>query len=230
MKVYLQSLTDQDKAIKAINFSLALPEACVKVTGQEALFSETWTDFLQDLQYTEHLDLNYNNWHYTRRWQYGNADPGMPNTAPVLAPAQGSDPLMIMQIELEGNCADQVYLEQQAENPVNQMGDENVQPIAWTVIHPKTDLTLEEGLKLEIFPIPVEDQLNLHFEGLREQDYHFELFTIDGKKLTEKELQAQVSEDLKIDMSYLSPAVYLLSISKEDGGMVPVEQVKIIKK
>jgi hypothetical protein len=230
MQIYLQSLTDQDRPVKAINFSLAMPEGCVKIAGQTTILSDAWTDYLQEVQMTDQLDLNYNNWHYSHRWQYGNADPGLPGTTAIIAPAQGQNPLRIMQINLEGSCADKLYLEQQAENPVNQMGDENVLPIEWTVFHPKTDLSLQEGLRLEIFPNPVQDHLTLHFEGLRELDYRFELATMDGKMLHADELQAQVSDDLIINMSHLPAAVYILSISKIDGEIIPVEQVKIVKK
>lgn len=230
MQVYLQSLTDQDQAIKAINFSLALPENCVKITGQQSIFSDAWTDYLQEVQMIDQLDLSYNNWHYTHRWQYGAADPGMPTTTAVIAPAQGKDALMIMEIDLEGSCVDKLYLEQQAENAVNQMGDGNIFPIEWTVIHPKTDLAIQEGLSLEIYPNPVQDYLNLHFDGYRELKYQFELSTLDGKSLQRSELQPQISDDLRINMSNLPAAVYILSISKVDGDIIPIETVKIVKK
>lgn len=225
MQIFLQSLTDQDQSIRAINFSLALPAGCVKITGQEAIFSDAWTDYLQEVQMTEQLDLNYNNWHYSQRWQYGSADPGLPNTAPVIAPAQGNSPLLIMQISLEGSCADKLYLEQQQENPVNQMGDNDILPIKWTVIHPKTELSLENGLKLNIYPNPVKDFLNISVKGQIGGDYGVKLSSIDGKQIVEKVLNQVNQEAFSFDMSKLPSAVYILSIQQ---GFTD-EQVKTIK-
>lgn len=230
MQIYLQSMTEQPKAIRAVNFSIAIPEGCAKITGQEGIFTEAWTDFLQEVQMTDKLDLSYGNWNYSHRWQYGSADPGMPGTSAIMAPAQGEAALEIMKINLEGTCVDKLYLEQQSENKVNQIGNGDILPINWTVIHPKTDLELQEGLKLEIFPNPVQDDLKLSFNGVREFTYQFELSTLDGKMLGQYELEPQASEELQIPMSHLPSAVYVLSISTENGERIPVETLKIVKK
>jgi len=230
MQVYLQSLTDQDQTINAINFSLALPEACVKISGQEAIFSETWTDFLQEVQMKEGLDLNYNNWHYTQRWQYGSADPGLPTSTTVLAPAQEKEPLLIMKINLEGSCTDIVYLEQESENPVNQMGDENVLPIAWTVFHPKTELELSESLQLEVFPNPVEDALHVSFDGVMDADYQIQLSTIDGKMLDKRVMKMNEGSDCQFKVDHLPSAVYILSVSQTGYELTELSKVKILKK
>lgn len=230
MQVYLQSLTDQDQTINAINFSLALPEACVKITGQEAIFSETWTDFLQKVQMKEGLDLNYNNWHYTQRWQYGSADPGLPTSTTVLAPAQEKDPLLIMKINLEGSCTDMIYLEQEAENPVNQMGDENVLPIEWTVFHPKTELELSESLQMEVFPNPVADQLNVSFEGIMGVDYQVQLSTIDGKMLESRLLKMNEGGNCQFKVDHLPSAVYILSVTEMGYESTELRNIKILKK
>lgn len=230
MQLYLQSLTDQDQAVKAINFSLALPEGCAKITGQEGVFSKSWTDFLQEVQIKDGLDLNYNNWNYSQRWQYGSADPGMPNTVPIIAPAQDSEPLLIMTIKLEGGCTDKVYLEQQGENPVNQMGDDNILPISWTVFHPKTELDLSETLQLEVFPNPVADDLYIFFEGIREVDYQIELFSIDGKTLEKRVLSLGDAGNLEINVAHLPAAVYLLSISEVGNSSAELRNIRILKK
>ncbi len=230
MQLYLQSLTDEAKPIRAVNFSLALPAGCVQVSGQEAIFSEAWTDFLQEVQLTEGLDLNYNNWHYSQRWQYGNADPGLPNTTAILAPAQGESPLPFMLISLEGNCADKAYLEQQAENPINQMGDDQVLPIKWQVIHPKTELELAEGLRVDIFPNPVQDELHVKFVGERQSDYRFELLSMEGKRLMVREMGLDEVNEWSWQLTGLPAAVYVLSVSVLHGDGVQNQQLKIIKK
>ena len=228
--LYLQSMTEQDKAVRAINFSLALPEGCVDVTGQKAVFSDAWTDFLQEVDMTEGLDLSYANWHYSRRWQYGSADPGMPNTTAIMAPAQGKEPLFVMEISLEGSCTDQVYLEHQSENPINQMGGGDIRPINWTIVHPNTELELNEGLRLNIYPNPVQNDLHVKFEGQRDQAYHFELYSIDGKRLYSRIWSLDEGNAWALPMTELPAAVYHLSISSPDTeGTIPL-QVKILKK
>ncbi len=230
IQLYMQSLTAEDQPIRAINFSLAMPAGCATITGQAAVFSDSWTDFLQEVQLTEKLDLTYNNWHYSQRWQYGSADPGLPNTTPVIAPAKGEDRLPIMQIMVEGSCADKLYLEQHVENPLNQMGDGDVQPIDWTVVHPKTELELEEGLLMKVFPNPVVDKLLVKFEGARDQAYSFSLYTLDGKYLMGTQLGMNEAEEVQMDMTQLPAAMYLLQISSpETEGARPL-QLKIIKK
>jgi hypothetical protein len=227
-QVYLQSLTDQDQTIRAINLSLALPEGCARVVDQNTAFAEAWTEFLQEVKVNDEVDLSYNNWHYSHRWQYGNADPGMPNTAPVLAPAQGNPPLQIMQIKLEGTCTDKVYLEEQAENQVNQIGDEKISPIEWTVIHPRTELELAPGQRLEIFPNPVVNTLQVKTVGQHDFPYHVELFTVDGKSIFRSNLSD--TDALQIDMTTMPAAVYMLSITQLNKTEAVVVNTKILKK
>ena len=228
LQVYLQSLSDEARAIGALNFSLAMPAGCIRVTGQESMLSEAWTDFLQEVQLVEELDLNYGNWHYSQRWQYGSADPGMPATAAILAPAQGEAPLRVMEISLEGNCADKLYLETQEENNLNQMGDGGMQPIDWVVIHPKTELELAEGLKMNIFPNPVVKELSIEANGLRENAYQITLSSMEGRQIWTQEWPASGPSTWTTDLGELPAAVYLLSISSQ--GNTQQQSIRIIKK
>lgn len=230
MQLFLQSITDQDQPIRAINLSMALPTGCAKITGQKSIFSDAWTDFLQEVQVTDKLDLTYNNWSYSQRWQYGSADPGLPSTTPVIAPAQGKNPLMIMEISLAGNCIDKLYLEQQVENPVNQMGDENVLPINWTVIHTNTEMELGQGLIINVYPNPVVNTLHVSFDGERTDDYEFELFSIDGKRLMAGELNEPGNDELVFDLHHLPAAVYVFSVKKSGLDDEIVQKMKVIKK
>ncbi len=228
MQVYLHSLTDESQALKAINFSLALPAGCAEVTGQQSIFADSWTQHLEEIQVIVGLEMDYNNWHYSQRWQYGSADPGLPGTAAIIAPAQGEAPVWIMEISLKGSCLEKAYLEQQSENPINQMGDAQVQPMDWTVIHPQTELELEQGSSLEIFPNPVKDFLNLSFEGTAIETYQIQLVSSDGKVIQAKLFDPAQEANMKFDMRSLPAAMYLLSIQKE-GEAENVQWMKILK-
>lgn len=227
LTVYLQSMSDQAKPVSAVNFSLALPAGCVKVTEHQSVFAEAWTDYLEKAESISDLDVSYGAWHYSHRWQYGNADPGLPATGPLIAPAQQAAPLKVVELKLEGTCAQHVYIEQQSENALNQIADEQFTPIKWTVIHPKTNLSLEEGLSMDIYPNPVEDVLHLSFEGEREQAFDIQLLTIDGKTVMTRSFDEKAGEILRFDMTSLPSAMYMLRIS---GEHTDVKQLKVLKK
>ncbi len=229
MHVYLQSLTNQDQPIRAINLSLAIPESCVKITGQTAVFSDAWTDYLQEVQITDQLDLNYNNWHYDNRWQFGSADPGLPNTRAIIAPAQDKAALLIMQIRLKGNCTDKLYLENQTQNGLNQVGDAQMQAMEWIIIHPKASIELQNGVSLQAFPNPVNDVLNIHLDGHREHAYSLELFSLEGKMIMQEQMDIE-QQELKIKMDHLPNAVYVLSVRKKGEGESQFFKLKVIKK
>jgi len=227
MHLYLHSLTDQEQAIRAINFSLALPEGCASITGQQSIFSDAWTDYLQEVQLIDELDLNYNNWHYSSRYQFGAADPGLPGTTAIIAPAQGQAALPIMTISMEGSCVQQMYVEQQQENPINQMGDADVMPLGWAVIHPETELEIEAGLTMNIFPNPTPDRLHIELDGTRDQAIHFAITNIEGKQIASQQLEAQEEGKLSFDLSDLAAAMYMLQITQEGKQ---TQLVKVIKK
>ncbi len=227
LQVYMQSMSDQDVALGAINFSLALPAGCVQVMDQKSIFDDSWTSYLESVKSVPNLDLTYGNWHYSQRWQYGNADPGLPTTTEVVAPARQKEALKIMEISLKGSCADQLYLEQQAENGLNQMADAALKPITWTVAHPETELAIEGGLMMKVYPNPVGDLLNIHFEGERETALELELFSVEGKSMMRRRVDKYAGEEFTFNLADLPTGVYMLAVSAFDADF---HQLKIIKK
>lgn len=226
--LYMQSMTDQEVEVKAVNFSLALPEGCAHVTGQQAIFSDVWTDFLQSSSFTADLDLSYGNWNYGHRWQYGNADPGLPETTPLIVPAQSKERLYVMEIQLEGSCADRVYLEQQGENRLNQMGDLDVLPIDWTVVHPRTELEIAEGLSLTAFPNPTHHVVTVTWNGPRAVDYSYQLYNTLGQLTQEGTLLQSDPSDQVVDLSAYAQGTYYLKLTSQEAQQ-KVYQVKLIK-
>jgi len=209
MLIYLHSLSHKDQSIKAINFSVVLPTTCVKVIGQQSIFTEAWTDHLQEVQIINNLDLTYGDWHYSSRWQYGSADPGLPGTTAIIAPAQDKPSILMMTLDLEGTCTDKIYLEQQYENPVNQIGDANVKPLAWTVIAPKTKLELE-GLELDFYPNPTRDHLYVNVKGKRDHPLTFFLTNTEGRQLNHVVLKKNQESSFSLNLSKFSASMYLL--------------------
>jgi len=214
MHLYLQSLRDQERTVRAINFSLALPAGCVEITGQQSIFSEAWTEHLQEVQLIEGLELSYDDWQYSSRWQFGTADPGLPGTTPIIAPSQDEVALHIMKINLRGNCVDKLHFEQQQENPINQMGDSEVRPIHWTVIQPEIEVSVA-GLQLYVFPNPTPDKLYVEGEGSMESKVNLVLSTIDGKQIASQQLKPTQAARATFDLSQLAAGMYMIQITPE---------------
>jgi hypothetical protein len=228
--IYMQSMTDADQPIGAINFSLALPEGCVEVLDQQSIFSDAWTHYLENVKLIPQLDHSYGNWNYSHRWQYGNADPGLPTTLEVVAPARSKDMLKIMELSLKGTCADKVYLEQQHENSLNQMGDANLKSLSWTVVKAKTELEISENQWLKAYPNPVEDFLNVDLEGFEDQELWMELNSIDGKTLMVRTLDKYADKSLQLNVSHLPSGMYWLQLSPSAVESEMTMKIKVLKK
>jgi len=228
MHIYLLSLTENPQQIQAINFSLALPENCLKVESYNNLFVEAWTDYLQEVQIKNNLDLSYNNTFYQQRWQYGCADPGLPGTAEIIIPASDEAPLLAMTLSLKGSCLDEFYLETQEENPINQIGNISMEPVPWIVIYPSTDIEFNSRQEVKIFPNPVEDKLNINFNG-DFQEMQIGLTDQTGRIIRSKRINPFENPNNQFDLQELATGVYLLTITTLEDTR-NLAQVKVLKK
>jgi len=228
LQIYLQSLTEEAQLIRAINLSIALPEGCLEVASYSNVFTEAWTDYLQEVQTNKGVELMYQEKYYSQRWQYGCADPGLPSTSAIVVPAKGEAPLLGMTVTLSGSCLDHFYLEQQTENPLNQIGDTEVQPINWTIIQPETEISIGQEQSIHIYPNPVKDWLNLSFEGNFEEAFEVKLISQDGKTIWMKQLHPLEMPFNRFNLQDLPSAVYLLQIRSTQNSE-SVNLLKIIK-
>jgi hypothetical protein len=227
LRVYLQSTTEAAKTLRGINLSFAMPEGCVSLGEAQSLFRENWTEYLEENRQVADLDLSYGNWQYSQRWQYGNADPGLPATSPIQVPGSAEDRLLVLQVEVSGSCVEQLHLESQAENSLNQFGGANMQPIPWTVSHPRTEISLQEGLSLAVFPNPTHKLVKLQFDGLKDRDYNFQLSSTTGQILQQGVILSNEMNQ-EIDLGRYAQGVYYLSFSTPEGKS-PFEVIKLIK-
>jgi len=227
LKVYLQSDESAPQIVRGINLSFVLPEGCVTVTSFESLFTESWTEYLEDAQLFKGLALSYGSWEYSQRWQYGNADPGLPATTEIEVPGTNEERLQVLELTLEGSCAEQLYLETQAENRLNQMGDEVMTPISWVVQHPRSEISLGDELSLHVYPIPSRKYVNLKFEGTRLDNYQYQLSSANGQLLQQGEILRAEVQPIVLDLSIYSQGVYFLKL--KSAGFLKVETIKLIK-
>lgn len=227
MQLFLQSLDENPVDIHAVNFSISFPEGCVKILGQQGIFVDSWTDYLEEERLIEDLALTYGNWHHGFRWQYGVADPGLSETVGIIAPARHEEPLFIMEVLLEGTCPEQLYLEHQTENVMNQIGDSDMKPLDWIVVHPRKELSLSDELKVSIFPNPTSGPIGLEFIGFKDSDFEIKLYDMHGKLIEHKRLKESETY-ISFDLSNHADGMYFLDIRNPENGWL-VQSEKIVK-
>ena len=103
VRVYVQSTSEQPLDLRAVNFSFAFEGKCAALETFESIFDQSWTRHLVENQQYGELDLHYDQAWYSTRLQYGNADPGLPATAQLTAPAKGEAPLQVMELTFTGS-------------------------------------------------------------------------------------------------------------------------------
>ncbi|MFK7970214.1 MAG: hypothetical protein AB8F95_07595 [Bacteroidia bacterium] len=133
--VYMGSAQNTDVDIKAINFSVAFDSSCHTVSSYTCHFSESWTKFAERGRtlIIENDSTQYGNVPCNKRWIFGTAQ--FPRTPDIVLPAKGKEPLKVLTITFGQTCkTPMLYLEDEAEFRVNQMGDKNLRPAAWIIL------------------------------------------------------------------------------------------------
>lgn len=121
----LQSLADTTVPIRALNLSLVFDSTCSDYKGYSTLVEDQatyWGNFLSANRIDRPLLRTYQGTAYNVRFSYANADPNPNQPQPLILPPASDQPLIVFKIVFEGSCAPTLYLEDQTENPVNQIG------------------------------------------------------------------------------------------------------------
>ena len=79
------------------------------------------------------------------------------------------------------------------------------------------------NLECKAFPNPVTQNLTLELESPNIQDYHYQLYTIDGRLI---EIKTIVNTNTIISMSNLTDSIYLLKVLRNNQE---VKTFKIVK-
>jgi hypothetical protein len=110
LNVYAQSYNEGSFDLAAMNLSAAVPEGCVLVESGYNMMTDNWTDYLELGTEINNLSLAYESMRFTHRFQYGNANPGLPATSEIVLPPSNVEPIMILSQHFKGNCED-LYLD-----------------------------------------------------------------------------------------------------------------------
>ena len=132
--VFMSSTEEESVLIRAINISIAYDSTCATFKGYAFDYSEAWSTYAERNGSIPIKDsLSYGGHTYNSRWIFGTAQ--MPRTEDVTLPAKGEKPLKILTVTFEKNCPTaNLYLEDEKEYPVNQMGDANFKAAPWQII------------------------------------------------------------------------------------------------
>lgn len=125
LAIGLQALADTTVPIRALNLSVVFDSTCSDYKGYSSLLENQatyWGTFLSANRIDRPLLRTYQGTTYNARFSYANADPNPNQPKPLVLPASSDQPLIVFKIVFEGNCTPTLYLEDETENPVNQIG------------------------------------------------------------------------------------------------------------
>lgn len=215
LNVYAQSYTESSFDLAALNFSTALPEGCVPMEKGFNMMSESWTDYLENGQEIEGLNLKYSSLAFESRFQYGNADPGLPATSAIILPPRSSEPMMLITRQFKGNCAD-LYLEHESENGLNQITGPAMEPVAYVISHPERTI-IEKALDvvvIEVSPNPTADWVTVSLVDASDSWYTIKVFDLNGRLVysQEKEMGPSSITSTAIDLRKEAAGVYVIEI------------------
>ncbi|MEZ4684829.1 MAG: T9SS type A sorting domain-containing protein [Bacteroidia bacterium] len=236
VQVWAESYSASSVDLAALNLSLAYNEGCEAAGPATSLLLDSWTDYLASRQEVSGLALEYNEQGYSRRLQWGAADPGLPQTSVVtLAPASASSAqapgtkTLILTQDFKGACQD-LYLEHSSENPLNELGDPAMQPMAYTIEHPQRQGLETFDFAISAFPNPTTDIVTLKADGLEAGSYSLRLSDLQGRLIMQRSQTFEAGEEIRIslDLRNEAQATYLLDLVSEENPEI-ARAVRIVK-
>ena len=78
------------------------------------------------------------------------------------------------------------------------------------------EITLENGLDIEVYPSPAHDYAKVSLHNLKANELHWTLYDMNGQRMMIKSLSNNKSNEFVIDMSHLKPGMYYLKIQNAE--------------
>lgn len=76
---------------------------------------------------------------------------------------------------------------------------------------------LEAGTSLSLYPVPAADDLFIKYGGNTSQSVNISVTDMSGKLVLTREAESSEKQELRLDISSLSPGVYILQLSNGEG-------------
>jgi hypothetical protein len=221
LDVYLQSLSSDSVGLRAVNFSFVYRDSCATFDTLISSFRGAWGGFLEQTQ-LDTVAISYQGKSFDRRLKHGNSDPGIPMDTIIWVPPAG-DSILAVRVFFHNQCRDEVYMENQQQNPVNQLGDTSFTPLDYLVencIPPDTmgndSMNMSLGHQLawgiSLFPNPTSNQLYLTSDQPLPEVRNVRLYTAQGQEIPiDGRLQVLSRRRYQLDLQGLPTGVYGLA-------------------
>ena len=215
LNVYAQSYNEESFDLSALNLSAALPEGCVRVDDAYNMMTDSWSNYLELGTEVEKLSLQYDAFDFNHRFQYGNADPGLPATSAIILPPSTTEPLLILSQKFKGNCAD-LYLEHQSENRLNQITGPDMKPVDYVIRHPQRVAEEDDFavMLVDVAPNPTTDWAKVSLVDAEDSWYTVKVFDMNGRLVVsqEKEMGPATETTTAIDLRREAAGIYIIEV------------------
>lgn len=135
-RVYMQSQAEDSIIIRAVNFSFLSDKSCATYQTKTSVFAEHWMGILERQFMMDSVAVKMGEVTFNHRLLYGIAEPqGMPGSRTLKIPGVKEEAMLVLQMEYKGECAQQIIMEDVKQNATNQIGDQNLNPTPYTLIH-----------------------------------------------------------------------------------------------
>ncbi|MFK7973096.1 MAG: T9SS type A sorting domain-containing protein [Bacteroidia bacterium] len=214
--VYLQSTSSNTVPIRAVNFSFAYQFSCSTYNTYSSIFPTHWQSFFQRHLIRRNLSLSYGANTYDSRWLYAIGDANLTNNSIVHIPALNTGLLEVLRVTFSGNCNSTIYMEDQSENPVNQIADANLNSVSYTVQR----LSGPPTLPVEYLSWEAEGQADgsVKLDWITASEVNNDYFTIEKSFNSNFDIVESIAT-IDAEGSSTAPASY----SFEDDGLMQKE-------
>ncbi|MFK7969876.1 MAG: T9SS type A sorting domain-containing protein [Bacteroidia bacterium] len=218
LSVFAESTSESSFDLAALNASIVYGDGCEAVGKMESVLEESWTDYLAQTHNSEALSLQYNSQTFSKRLQWGLADPGLPQTSAVILPPAG-DPVLVLEQKFLGACQT-MYLEHVSENSLNELGNTDMTAVEYEIQHPQRVAKEDFTFELTAFPNPTADWLSVSSEKLEAGTYIVGVYDLLGNLVREESHTIERTLEFKIDMRTYASGVYFVSIKHADKPVI----------
>lgn len=132
VRVYAQSMDQQTVSIRAVNISIVFDGGKSNLLGYNSSLNSSWSP-LFERDRIDSVSKTYWGNTYQQRWNYGIGDALVTPSSLVMIPPDTATALLLLELRFQRLGSGLVYVENQTENPVNQIGDSSFRQLAYQV-------------------------------------------------------------------------------------------------
>lgn len=132
VKLYLRSTDNRSFGLRALNTSILFSGDKTNFMGFSSLLAQKWSPTFQRDRTDTTQTYHWGN-RYTHRWNYAIGDAYVNASSLLEVPPDTLPAIKVMEVFFRNLGAAKIYVENQTENPVNQLGDTTFRAVTFTV-------------------------------------------------------------------------------------------------